>query len=89
MITHRKPDAAERAAQLRDESRQDQRWVRRRLSTYVLGCLGSCAIGLALMGAGMHSTDPHTGPQLFWLGLLLGDVGIFVSIWHWFRSTST
>ena len=83
------PSNAARAAQLASEGRQDRRGERRRLSAYVCGCLGSTAIGLALIAAGVHSVDAHVGPALFWSGLFLGNLGVFVSIYHWYRSSDS
>ena len=59
------------------------------MSVYVCGCFGSAVIGLALIAAGVHSTDAHVGPALFWSGLLLGDLGVFVSVYHWYRSSAS
>jgi hypothetical protein len=79
--------AEQRAARLAAQGRADRRWMRRRLSVYIGGCVGSCAAGLALMALGLHSGDQIVGSSLFWSGLLVGDLGVFASLWHWYRSS--
>lgn len=39
------------------------------------------------MALGVHSADASTGPLRFWTGLLIGDVGVFVSLYHFYRSS--
>lgn len=77
----------ERVVQLETQGRQDRRWQHRRISVYVGGCVGSLVFGLGFMALGVHSADATTGPLLFWSGLLIGDTGVFASLYHFYRSS--
>ena len=44
------------------------------------GCLGSTATGGALIGFALHTADEGWGQVAFWGGLLVGNLGWFVTL---------
>ena len=69
-----------RAAQLAADDRAYRRRRLRRLLWRILGCLGSAAAGVGLMGLGFHTRDSGWGEIAFWGGLLVGYGGIFATL---------
>lgn len=76
----RRPSPEERAARLLADERDDARAHRRAVGRTLLACLGWAVVGLGGMAWGMHSADPRRAGAAFWAGLLLGDVGLFVTL---------
>lgn len=70
----------ERAARLAAERRADVRRQRRRWAFRIGGCLGSLVGGMALVGAGLHTTDPTWGGIALWAGLLVGYGGTLLTL---------
>lgn len=77
---HRVPDPAERAAQLEADERSYRARVRSRFLARVLGCAGSSAAGIYLIGLSLHMTDQRLAWVAFWSGLLVGNCGIAVTL---------
>src|SRR5262249_24578565 len=81
----RLPSPEERAAELE----RDERLVRRDIRAAGLRTLGvvglSLGLGLALMGIGLHTTDPGFGQIAFLGGLIVGYAGILVSCAQYYR----
>ena len=74
------PTPSERAAELAEHDRLTSRDIRRAFFRTIAGCLLSLVVGLGLMGFGLHTTDPGYGQIAFLGGLLLGYIGIAVSL---------
>jgi hypothetical protein len=79
-IWSKTPTPSERAAELAEHERLTSRDIRRAFLGTMAGCLVSVMFGLGLMGYGLHTTDPGYGQIAFLGGLLLGYVGITVSL---------
>ncbi|HEY7408495.1 MAG TPA: hypothetical protein VH638_09530 [Gemmatimonadaceae bacterium] len=78
---------SERAAQLLADERAGASERRRDYLVALIGALGSVALGLALLGQAVHTTDVRFGGVLFWAGLLVGNGGWFASMaWAWRRA---
>ena len=77
-----RPDAdpAARAWRLAEDERHYRRRVWRRRLAQFLGCVGSCAAGLCLLGLSFHLTHLGNARIAFWSGLLVGNLGIFVTL---------
>lgn len=45
-----------------------------------LECVGWCALGLFLIGCGLHTTDEAMGQMLFWSGVGAGNGGWLFSV---------
>jgi hypothetical protein len=79
--THaRLPTPEERAAELDAIQREADRDTRRRWIARALGAFGSVVVGLYLMAWGLHLTDPGLASVAFWGGLLVGNLGVFVTL---------
>jgi hypothetical protein len=70
----------ERAAELAAEDREYRRRRRRRWGWALTGCLGSAAVGVALLGYAFHTADAGWGQVAFWGGLPVGNLGWFVTL---------
>ncbi len=77
---HRALTPVERAEQAAADERRYERRRRRRLGTTILGCVGSCAVGLYLIGLGMHLTDPGVARMAFLGGLTVGNGGLLATL---------
>jgi hypothetical protein len=79
--THlRRQTPDERAMQLEHDYRS---WQRRRRLWWVkvaFGTWGSAALGLALMGWGLHLRDAGWAGIAFWGGLLVGNGGVLLTL---------
>lgn len=73
-------DATARARRLADDERAYRRRVWRRRLAQLLGCVGSCAAGLYLLGLSFHLSHPGNARIAFWGGLLVGNLGMFVTL---------
>lgn len=60
--------------------REVDRTYRRELARVVLELFGSCLLGLAGIGAGLHTTDRQMGMIYFWGGLVAGYAGMLLSL---------
>lgn len=78
--TVRIPTPHERAAQLAQEERALAARVRRWWVTRIAGLFGSCMFGLMLVAWSLHTTNQRWAAVAFWAGLLLGNVGMFVTL---------
>ena len=59
------------------QAERDSFWAHVRTA---LTCVGWSAVGLVCMGFGLHTTDPDLG-QIFWKGgMVVGYVGILVTL---------
>jgi hypothetical protein len=76
----RVPTKEERAATLQVAEREAGRDARRALFIGAAMCLVWLAVGLYLLGLSVHVTDQKIGNLLFWLGLVVGNSGILLSI---------
>jgi hypothetical protein len=70
----------ERAAELARAELLVRRDIRRAFLGALLGCAASLAVGLALMGWAIHTTDPALGQIAFLSGLILGYTGIVTTL---------
>ena len=70
----------ERAEELACDERLIRRDVRAAFIWALLGCAFSLAVGLALMGLGLHTTNVQWGGTAFIGGLIVGYTGIVVSL---------
>ena len=70
----------ERAVQLAADEREFRRRRRRRILWQTLGFFGSGAGGLALVGNAFHTTDREWGGISLLLGILLGNLGIMITL---------
>jgi hypothetical protein len=81
------PIPSERAAQLHADERAASRDRRRDYLIALAGAVGSAALGLALIGQAVHTTDIRMGEVCFWAGLIVGNGGWFASMaWAWHRA---
>lgn len=76
----RLPTPDERAAELDALQRAADRDTRRRWMARAVGAFGSVALGLYLMAWGLHLTDQGWANIAFWGGLLLGNLGVFITL---------
>jgi hypothetical protein len=76
----RRLSPAERAAELTAAERAFRRRRRRRWARALAGVGASLAAGLALIGYALHTADEGWGLIAFWGGLLVGNVGGFVTL---------
>lgn len=76
----RRQTPEERAAELAAAARAYRRRWRRRWLRVLAGCAGSTAGAIALIGYALHTTDKGWGQIAFWGGLLLGNLGWFVTL---------
>ena len=67
------------AARLREADQAD-RDRRRDFFRTAAECLGWCALGLAGMAWGMHTTDALLGRGVFYAGVGAGNAGIILSV---------
>jgi hypothetical protein len=74
------PTPEERAAELAVLEAEDRGRRRRRWVGAAAGCIVSAAMGAALIGYALHTTDEGWGEIAFWGGLLVGDVGCIASL---------
>jgi len=74
------PTPEERAAELARYERLTTRDIRRSFVFAVGGCLFWLAVGLVLMGWGLHTTDPGYGQIAFLGGLVVGYSGMVVTL---------
>jgi hypothetical protein len=65
-----------------DEADRAMRWE---LARVCLECLGSCLLGMLSIGVALHTTDLAVGQIAFWGGMLLGTVGVFLSVLSAYR----
>jgi hypothetical protein len=74
------PTPEERAAQLSES----ERFAESDRLGDMLGTLGRCAawmaVGLAMVGWALHTTDLTWAGAVFWGGLIVGNSGILVSL---------
>jgi hypothetical protein len=68
------------AAEREIAEREAERVVRVELVRVCLECIGSCVLGLFLMGYALHTTDKGTGQIAFLGGLVVGYSGIVLSL---------
>lgn len=47
-------------------------------------CLAWSAVGLAIMGWGLHTTDQHLGELAWRGGMIVGYAGILVTLVRWY-----
>lgn len=71
---------AARAAQLARELDEHRTIRRRRHLVQGAGLAGAVAVGLGLMGWGLHLDDPGWGGIAFWAGLAVGDAGVLATL---------
>lgn len=76
----RAPSPEERAVQLAMEERELKARLRTWWATRLFGVLGSCGAGLFLIAWSMHTTNHRWAGVAFWGGLLLGNLGIFLTL---------
>ena len=77
----------ERAAELERAEREAWRDQLRDAIRTALECFAWSGVGLVLMGYAVHSTDRETGMVWLYFGLLVGNVGIFTSLYlAWLRA---
>jgi hypothetical protein len=79
--------ATERGQELAACEVEDSRIMRRVLIQTLAGCVACCAVGIALIGIAVNSTDDRVAPVVFWTGLLIGDCGTLWLLlrYAWFR----
>jgi membrane associated rhomboid family serine protease len=57
------------------------RWdLRIDLTLTALACVAFSALGIALIGYALHTTDPWIGRIAFWSGLAVGNSGIIFTL---------
>jgi hypothetical protein len=76
----KEPTPSERAAELAEQERLTSRDIRHAFLQTIGGCFLSLATGLSCIGYGLHTMDPAFGQIAFLGGLLVGYVGITVSL---------
>ncbi len=60
--------------------REAERHARRRYIRACLECVGSCLVGLVIMGFAFHVTDQQIGEILLSTGMLVGYSGMTVAL---------
>lgn len=60
-----------------EEVERAYRWE---LARVCVECIGSCFLGLFIIGFGLHSTDLDTAKIALWSGMLAGTAGVYGSV---------
>ncbi|HEX4934147.1 MAG TPA: hypothetical protein VFV33_13250 [Gemmatimonadaceae bacterium] len=81
----RLPTPEERAAELAATEREVRRQIRWVYARAAVLCLLWMAIGLALVGWAVSTTDESSGLVAFWGGLFVGNVGILGTLFVTFN----
>jgi len=76
-------DAMEAARQR--EAAEADRDRRRDFFRTAVECLAWCALGLAGMGWGLHTTDALLGRGVFYAGVGAGNAGVIFALLRWYR----
>lgn len=62
-----------------------ERAARWELARVCLECFASCLLGMLSIGFALHTTDLALGQIAFWGGMLIGTVGVFLSVLSAYR----
>jgi hypothetical protein len=83
-ITPRSPTLQAELERIAEErlaaGREVEHAARWELARVCVECLASCLLGMLSIGVALHTTDLALGQIAFWGGMLIGTVGVFLSV---------